>query len=98
MKLHDFYEHLKQQGICLSAVEDQLSRALKANEQNISLATSLVGVSNFEQYLMNQRAILNALLLTNGDMKLINSYVLLDIEAELRGDKDNHKELNKERS
>lgn len=84
MQIEEFYEQLKNQAGCLEGTEKQVQDLLISNEKNLKSSTCLELTSNRTEYFQNQHMCFNVLLEVVGDMKLVNSYMLLDMEAQLR--------------
>ena len=84
MQINMIYGHLKNQGCCLAGIEKQIQDLLDTNVKNLEQTKILKLASNRLTYFTNQHKAFNVLMDIIGDMKVTNSYALLDMECQLR--------------
>lgn len=87
MQISEVYEQLKSQEGCLTGMEQQVQDLLDTNTKNLQDGDCLKLTTNRLTYFDNQHRAFNVLMEAVGDMKIMNSYALLEIESQLRGDK-----------
>lgn len=84
MKITDFYEHLKGQEGLLAGAEKQLEDLLDTNKKNLQDTDCLKLTTNRLTYFQNQHQVFNVLFEAVGDLMIMNSYMLLELESQLR--------------
>lgn len=84
MQVSKIYEGLKDQMLGLAGMEKQIQDLLDTNEKNLQDTNCLKLISNRTDYFQNQHQVFNILMETIDDMKIMNSYLLLEMECQLR--------------
>lgn len=84
MQIGRIYEGLKDQMLGLAGMEKQIQDLLNTNEKNLQDTDCLKTTSNRKTYFQNQHQVFNVLMDATNDMKIINSYLLLETECQLR--------------
>lgn len=96
MLISKVYENLQHQAGILAGTEQQIQDLLDTNVKNLQDAKCLDNTTNRMDYFRNQHQAFNVLMEAVGDMKIVNSYMLLELESQLRGDKPEEK-INQKR-
>ena len=86
MRIAEFYENLKNQAGTLTGVEKQVQDLLDTNARNLRDTKCLELTGNRKAYFDNQHRAFNVLMEAVDDMKIMNSYMLFELECQLRGD------------
>ena len=84
MRIAEFYDNLKNQAGTLTGVEKQVQDLLDTNAKNLQDINCLKLTSNRKAYFDNQHRAFNVLMEAVDDMKITNSYMLLELESQLR--------------
>ena len=87
MQITEIYEQLKNQAGCLNGTEKQVQDLIATNKANLIDSNCLELTTNRTEYFLNQHTVFHVLLEAVGDMKIVNSYLLLEVEAQLREEK-----------
>lgn len=87
MLIAEIYKYLQNQEGCLAGAEQQIQDLLDTNKKNLQDPECLDKTTNRADYFKNQHQAFNVLMEVVGDMKITNSYMLFEIESQLRGDK-----------
>ena len=84
MRVTEIYKQLKNQEGCLTGMEQQIQDLLNTNVKNLKDTNLLRLTTNRAAYFTNQHMAFNVLMEVVGDMKIMNSYALLEVESQLR--------------
>lgn len=84
MQISKIYEGLKDQAELLVGIERQIQDLLDANAKNLQNINCLELTSNRKAYFDNQHRAFNVLFEAVTDLKVMNSYTLLEIECQLQ--------------
>ncbi len=84
MQISEVYKHLQNQHGCLAGMEQRVQGLLNTNVENLQKSNILKLSDNREDYFRNQHECFNVLMEVVGDMKIVNSYALFEIECQLR--------------
>jgi len=82
----EIYEELKNQANRFDGIEGQILGLINTNIKNVELVKTAKTIHGLSTYFFNQHHIFNILLEAINDVKLVNSYQLLEIECQLRDD------------
>ena len=96
MQITKIHECLRGQAGNLALVEQRLEEMLAINAKNIEAITGAKSVNDLPVYFKNQRVVFDALLQAVGDMKVVNSYTLLETECQIRSDESQETDLEDE--
>ncbi len=91
MQIRSIYESLENQAGVLVGMEQQVQDLLDTNVKNLQDTECLNLTTNRKTYFDNQHQVFNVLFEAIVDLKIINSYALLEIESQLRDDKPKEK-------
>ena len=86
MEISRIYEGLRDQAGLLTGMEKQVEDLLATNAKNLQNINCLELTSNRKAYFDNQHRAFNVLFEAITDLKVMNSYTLLELECQLRGD------------
>lgn len=84
MEISKIYEGLKNQEGLLAGMEKQIQDLLDTNARNLQETNCLKLTGNRKAYFDNQHRAFNVLFEAIGDAKIMNGYMLLETEVQLR--------------
>lgn len=84
MQIIEIYKGLKDQADRFDGLEGQILGLLETNRRNMELIKTAKTINSLSFYFDNQHGIFNTLLEAVNDAKIVNSYQLLEVEAQLR--------------
>jgi len=84
VQISKIYEGLKDQAGLLTGLEKQVSDLITTNKQNFQDSDCLKLITNRLTYFNNQQRCFNVLFEAVTDLKIMNEYLLLETEAQLR--------------
>lgn len=84
MEISKIYEGVKDQSGLLTGLEQQVEDLLETNVKNFRDTNCLKLTTNRLTYFENQQRIFNVLFEALTDLKIMNNYLLLELDAQLK--------------